>query len=57
MLARTRLKQKQHYKLKTIDELHPAIKNIIGIAKGVKDNGRDLNGRQAHYEYLRGKYV
>jgi hypothetical protein len=47
MLAKARSSQNTHYKLKNIDELHPAVRNFIGIAKGAEDSNDDLNGRMA----------
>lgn len=47
------VKKKQGFKLKSEEELSPAIRSLIGIAE---PNDKDLNGKDARMAYLEEKF-
>jgi len=46
----------ESYKMKTIDQLSPELRAIIGFAKPIVEVDDDINGDDARLEYLTEKY-
>lgn len=47
--------KRESFRLKQEEELSPAVKSLIGIAKP-SDKDEDINGREARMEFLSEKY-
>ena len=48
--------QIESYKMRTIDQLSPELRAIIGFAKPLVEVNDDINGDDARLEYLTEKY-
>lgn len=53
---KTAKEEKHAYKLKSVDELHPVVRDLIGIAKGPDNEGKEVDADKARMEYLKEKY-
>lgn len=54
-ISKTTTEAKPKYKLKSVDELHPVVRNLIGIAKDPNDK-KEVDADKARMEYLKQKY-
>lgn len=55
-VSKTAKEEKHAYKLKSIDELHPVVRDLIGIAKDPDNEGKEVDADKARMEYLKEKY-